>query len=668
MTLYQDSPHTARNGSSPRPSSVSFTDEAHRSTHILDQQPNNFRDNDSISDYTVVTAEEESRDEVDGLSSASPRGTDKEDLNQTEKNSLLYKPLGRVSTLKQWNLEFAALWTSVIAFIVMVILLVVSNGNPQPTWAYIIGQAKWSWMAAPRPLRHVEHFDNAGHGAWGSLKFLVYVCKSTLTVLGALVVVASYATGPLSQQAVKTYPCEVAAEGIARISIAERVMLHDSIRGSATVNAKMSTTAINGLLAIPFDSSQLFQCESGNCVFQNVSGVTHSSVGLCSKCSDVKSELQEFPDSKTKMMGRFRNNYRFHNDSEFTISTGVEPELFNMTTKATNDESAVRTSFLTLSVAGCIAQPNPDAPADRNCQHDYKDMPRLSSDLDIVAVNCSLYPCLRHYSGSVTNGTLHEDLLSTEPMSRTHGGPKADYVSIIQPCLLNDNWYDLSNITDANRNGVAWTYWTSDGATKGAPAHCVRFMDYEEFYGIRYFLEDNLKGYCKLFDATENGPTSPDAMNGIGNSSRLQCETGWWLDALYNGGKATFDSFAAAHDNMSIAVTNRLRVNGRTWSDTDKSNSYQDGTCSHTSICVRLEEWWLLYPAALLALTSALLVAAISVEYSSDERNEDRYSSQSVPLLQLADMESRADKTIVSFCGGNEGAKFVVEEGVIEAK
>ncbi|KAL0776557.1 hypothetical protein CaCOL14_007844 [Colletotrichum acutatum] len=225
------------------------------------------------------------------------------------------------------------------------------------------------------------------------------------------------------------------------------------------------------------------------------------------------------------MMGRFRNNYRFHNDSEFTISTGVEPELFNMTTKATNDESAVRTSFLTLSVAGCIAQPNPDAPADRNCQHDYKDMPRLSSDLDIVAVNCSLYPCLRHYSGSVTNGTLHEDLLSTEPMSRTHGGPKADYVSIIQPCLLNDNWYDLSNITDANRNGVAWTYWTSDGATKGAPAHCVRFMDYEEFYGIRYFLEDNLKGYCKLFDATENGPTSPDAMNGIGNSSRLQCET-----------------------------------------------------------------------------------------------------------------------------------------------
>ncbi|KAF4774256.1 hypothetical protein HER10_EVM0010910 [Colletotrichum scovillei] len=202
MAPYQDSPHTAGDGSSPRPSSVSFTDEVHRNTNISNQQPGSLLNDDSISDYTIIPAEEESRDEVNGLPSASPRGTDKEDLNQTEKNSLLYKPLGRVSTLKQWNLEFAALLTSVIAFIVMVILLVVSNGKPQPTWAYsvsintlvailttllraamlfvlseVIGQAKWLWMAAPRPLRHVEHFDNAGQGAWGSLKFLLNIRK-----------------------------------------------------------------------------------------------------------------------------------------------------------------------------------------------------------------------------------------------------------------------------------------------------------------------------------------------------------------------------------------------------------------------------------------------------------------------------------------------------------
>ncbi|KAK1506999.1 hypothetical protein CTAM01_03331 [Colletotrichum tamarilloi] len=628
MAPYQDSAHTAGDESSPRPSSVSFTDEVHHGRIISNQQPDNFQNDASISDYTIVPSEEESRDEINGLSSACPKGIDEGNLNQAE--SLLHQPLGRVSTLKQWNLEFTALLTSVFAFVVMVILLVFSNGKPQPAWAY--------------------------------------------------------------SQAVKTYSCEVSSECTARISIAERVARHDSMISGADTNAKMSTAIINGLLGIPPDSSQLFECESGNCVFQNVSGVTHSSVGVCSKCTDVKSDLLEFEDSKTKLFGRYRNIYRFHKDSNFSINTGVEPELFNATTVIDyTHENPIVTSFLTLSVAGCVAQRNPDAPADRYCEHDYKNMPRLSSDLDIVAANCSLYPCLRHYNGNVTNGTLNEQLISTEPLSKTSSG--ISYASVIQPCIIDDKSYGVSNITDAPRHGLPWTSWISDGVTKEAPPQCVRAMDYREFHGIRLFFEDKLRGHCKLYDVTENGPTSPEAVNGIGNSSQLQCETGWWLDALYSGGMATFDSLAAAHDNMSIAITNRMRQNGLTFSETDTSNSYKEGICNQTSICVRFEGWWLLYPAALLALTSALLVAAyvqscrdsgrqpiwkssilplllynISEEQSSNERNENRHSSQSIPVIQLEELESRADKTIVSFCGGNEGAGFVVEEGVIEAK
>ncbi|KAK1699693.1 hypothetical protein BDP55DRAFT_203541 [Colletotrichum godetiae] len=558
----------------------------------------------------------------------------------------------------------------------------------------VIGQAKWPWMAAARPLRHVEHFDNAGKGAWGSLKFLVSFRKPTATVLGALIVVASYATGPLSQQAVKTYPCEVSAEGIARISTAERITRHDSMISGAVTNAKMSTAIINGILGLPPDNSQLFQCESGNCVFRNFSEVTHSSVGVCSNCTDVKSDLIEFEESKTKLVGRYRNSYRFHNNSGFSINTGVEPELFNVTTPVANTidsrkDGPINTSFLTLSVAGCVAQPNSDAPTDRYCEHDYTNMPRLSSDLDIVAANCSLYPCIRHYNGNVTNGTLNEHLVSTDPMESYAEG----YISVTQPCFLIDKWYDLSNISNAPRNGLNWTSWTSDGAEKEAPAQCVSTMDYTEFRGIRYFLKANLNGQCKLYDLTERGPTSSDAVNGIGNSSQLHCETGWWLDALYNGGMATFVSLEAAHGNMSIAISNRMRIYGLTSSETDTSNSYQEGTCSKTSICVRLEEWWLLYPAALLVLTSALLVSVyvqscrdsgrqpiwkssmlplifynISEEHCSDERNDGRRIGSSVPLLQLPELESRADKTIVSFCSGNEGARFIVEEGVVEAK
>ncbi|KAK1641180.1 hypothetical protein BDP81DRAFT_390463 [Colletotrichum phormii] len=141
--------------------------------------------------------------------------------------------------------------------------------------AEVVGQAKWSWMAVPRPLRHVERFDNAGRGAWGSLKFLLFIPKQSATVIGALVVIASYATGPLSQQAVKTYPCEVSSKGVARISVAERATNVDSPRAIGFLSPQMSTVAINGLLGIPPDVSQLFQCDSGNCVFEAMSGITH---------------------------------------------------------------------------------------------------------------------------------------------------------------------------------------------------------------------------------------------------------------------------------------------------------------------------------------------------------------------------------------------------------
>ncbi|KAI3533757.1 hypothetical protein CSPX01_12527 [Colletotrichum filicis] len=528
MAPYQDSAHTAGDESSPRPSSVSFTDEVHHGRIISNQQPDNFQNDASISDYTIVPSEEESRDEINGLSSASPKGIDEGGLNRAEKNGLLHQPLGRVSTLKQWNLEFTALLTSVFAFVVMVILLVFSNGKPQPAWAYNVSINTLVAILTTL-LRAAMLFVLSEDGISSN------TYNRNTTLLGALVVIASYATGPLSQQAVKTYSCKVSSECTARISIAERVARHDSMISGADTNAKMSTAIINGLLGIPPDSSQLFECQSGNCVFQNVSGVTHSSVGVCSKCTDVKSDLLEFEDSKTKLFGRYRNNYRFHKDSNFSINTGVEPELFNATTVIDHThENPIVTSFLTLSVAGCVAQRNPDAPADRYCKHDYKNMPRLSSDLDIVAANCSLYPCLRHYNGNVTN--------------------------VVQPCIIDDKSYGVSNITDAPRDGLPWTSWTSDGVTKEAPPRCVRAMDYREFHGIRLFFEDKLRGHCKLYDVTENGPTSPEAVNGIGNSSQLQCETGWWLDALYSGGMATFDSLAAAHDNMSIAITNRMRL------------------------------------------------------------------------------------------------------------
>ncbi|EQB55348.1 hypothetical protein CGLO_04733 [Colletotrichum gloeosporioides Cg-14] len=119
-----------------------------------------------------------------------------------------YKPLRNLEVLWLWKYELLAITVSVLAFISMVILLKVSGGKPQPQFAYsinltttiaifttllraamlyiiaeVVGQRKWIWMESPRPLRHIEHFDNAGRGLWGSLKLLFLTLKPYVTML-----------------------------------------------------------------------------------------------------------------------------------------------------------------------------------------------------------------------------------------------------------------------------------------------------------------------------------------------------------------------------------------------------------------------------------------------------------------------------------------------------
>ncbi|KAK2051582.1 hypothetical protein LY76DRAFT_384032 [Colletotrichum caudatum] len=144
------------------------------------------------------------------------------------------------------------------------------------------------------------------------------------------------------------------------------------------------------------DSSQLFDCDSGNCAFESISGVTHSSAGVCSQCADVRFKLHEYGHSETKVWDRHSSTYRFHHNTSFGIETAVEPNLYNVTTSIDG-----QTSFPTLTAAGCVAKVNEEGQAKGYCRHDYENMPRLSSDLDIAAANCTLHPCLRHYYGHV---------------------------------------------------------------------------------------------------------------------------------------------------------------------------------------------------------------------------------------------------------------------------
>ncbi|KAF5486767.1 hypothetical protein CGCS363_v013572 [Colletotrichum siamense] len=666
---------------------------------------------------------------------------------EPKKVELSNRPLGNFNVLSLWKYEFLAIIVSVLAFIAMIILLKVSDGKPQPKFAYsinltttiaifttllraamvfvvaeVIGQRKWLWMDQPRPLRHIEHFDNAGRGIWGSIRLLFLTLKPKLTVLASLIVITSYAVGPFVQQAVKTYPCPINGKGIAKISIAERVIRSDAYVGAQVGGAgdraviknlrvapELQMTALNGLLAdTPTGSVNLFQCDSGNCTFPlRGQGATHTSLGLCSTCTDVRSKLLESRHiSNFSHVFETDRDYRFDNRSEFGISTFFKSGIFNMTTERTSpystteDYENTETSILSFTAKGCARTKDPeDGSLTRECKHSYDNMPGLFPEFDIVAANCSLHPCLRRYNANVVNGVLDEKLVSTAPVGaanisyvqaniaddvrNTYVFRNFSYVALSEPCIIKDAWYDSSNISQAPRDGVDWTSWGTGDTLHEAPSECLVLMDPTEFLGIRRFFLQTLKGSCAKTTSGSNRPTS-SLENG-----RINCEGGFWVDAFFNSGNATFDDISTAFDNMATALTNRMRAKGREF--LTEARSFTNGTAVEMSICMRVDWPWLVYPGVLLVLTSVLLATTYAqscrdrgrhpIWKSSilpllfygpdtqqtylDKQQDGSDGRQSLPLMQLAELEAIADATKARFCSGRDVAGFIVDKNAL---
>ncbi|KAF5507351.1 hypothetical protein CGCA056_v013524 [Colletotrichum aenigma] len=704
-------------------------------------QPKNFP---SARAYMSVPTEEPQRHSSNHRQAAAEK-----DDNESKKIGNSNQPLGNLNVLRLWKYEFLAIIVSVLAFIAMMILLKVSDGKPQPQFAYsinltttiaifttllraamvfvvaeVIGQCKWLWMDQPRPLRHIEHFDNAGRGIWGSVRLLFLTLKPKLTVLASLIVITSYAVGPFVQQAVKTYPCPIDGKGIAKISIAERVIRSDAYVGAQVggtgdraviknlrVAPELQITALNGLLAdTPTGSVNLFQCDSGNCTFPlRGQGVTHTSLGLCSTCTDVRSKLLESRHiSNFSHVFETDRDYRFDNRSDFGISTFFKSGIFNMTTERTNpyrtteDYENTETSILSFTAKGCARTKDPNhGSLTRYCEHNYENTPGLFPEFDIVAANCSLHPCLRRYNANVVNGVLNEKLVSTAPagatnisyvqaniadeVRNTHVFRNFSYVAMSEPCIIKDIWYDSSNISQAPRDGVKWTSWGPGDTLHEAPSECLVLMDPTELLGIRRFFLQTLKGSCAKTTSGSNRPTSSL------EDGRINCEGGFWVDAFFNNGNATFDDISTAFDNMATALTNRMRAKGREF--LTEARSFTSGTAVEMSICMRVDWPWLVYPGVLLVLTSIILAATYAqscrdrgwrpIWKSSilpllfyraetqhtylDKQRDSLDATQALPLMQLAELETIADATKARFCSGRDIAGFIVDKTSPEA-
>lgn len=193
-------------------------------------------------------------------------------------------------------------------------------------------------------------------------------------------------------------------------------------------------------------------------------------------------------------------------------------------------------------------------------------------NIGILAVNCSLSPCLRRYSGEISHGSLKENLVSQEPMpygdmDKTLEGLTYHswFIKLLEPCEIDGRWYDSSNITEASKDST-WISWKNrDNSTHEGPRDCVMGIQSTLSQLIAMFRSSTIHADRHFFDRIA------DPMSRV------------WLAAVSKMGNATLASISTAFDGMAAGYTDFIRNN---WENERNDNYNVVGTAYKSAVCI----------------------------------------------------------------------------------
>ncbi len=555
--------------------------------------------------------------------------------------------------------------------------------------AELISHAKWAWFGAgrSRPLRHLQDFDSGSRGVWGALCLVPTVLRGSgggggdwATLLAALLLVASFAVGPTAQQAIRSSVCEYAVPGLnASLPYAHYVPRaggyvrgYPGSRGNPDSDTRV---AIASSLSSPDGVENLVtaNCPTGNCTFtdgdpivggggddsdndsdndEGRSGLrdtSYSTIGLCHSCLDVSSLATgavgeavvytnfSLPSGLSIYHGSFGIEMNVTTDSRLDWLGGLATPEFVRAARW----SLANVTLLTTSLDGCDSTDT----ANITCPA-FEGDGLSQGSTSVRAAACVLYPCLRTYVASVTNGLLVEDQIDSAPAVPDLGTSSnlssaatqlqdsgADsnidnhYTAIKSPCRAGGTTYTAETMsTAANATAVVLYETRGDGsyATRNAsaPEACIYRHNAEFAYAVHRVLRDSLRGSCML-----DPRLGPACSQGLGQTSDELFYRP--MELLYNGGNASVGLIDGYFRSVAAALTNRYRATfgSAVFDDTNEAGlgpvwggrqpqalppGAAEGVVWQATVCTVVHWEWLSFPAALVALTSGLLALAVA--------------------------------------------------------
>jgi hypothetical protein len=431
---------------------------------------------------------------------------------------------------------------------------------------------------------------------------------------------------------------------------------------------------INGFAGLhQFNKNSLLRgCSSGNCTFPKRNGISHSTIGLCSKCVDTTQYLRE---SRDQMGILLPNNLIMSISEVLSMSAAsIGSERDDLSWVPGMDESVRRASLVNWTMivstkktcaqssTGLTGSPNWGYYTPPPCEPGPHNFSSGWDRSNFVSAACTLYPCTKYFNAEVIKGDLKETLVSevsssemvSETRYRSQGsivtGPlkweEDTYYTANASCDIDGVNQDLKStpIIRAERGGRV--YVKINGRKVELPKGCTHSHTGTWFLGFNAFLQATMNGFCSeaqsLIADVSCGLKSEQRrpQNSTMDKSKVQDRTNaWWLASIYNHGNSTFNLTSKHAQILADTFTDRIRQ------IVAKQAVY--GTEEETAICTRFRWQWLLLPASLLLIT-ALVLMKIIIGEKFDEEDRPIWKNSILPTIYAGSKLKPGMKMVMS--------------------
>lgn len=430
----------------------------------------------------------------------------------------------------------------------------------------------------------------------------------------------------------------------------------------------MKAALISGLAGIQSARPLTPTCSSGNCTFLALNGVSYSSVVISTDCVDVSPFVNESGPLYYSLPREMEMSLNYgHGWSQMISTTTLDHNFYNKvgvdlklseTQKTTANQSCAvvgimmpttnpcedASAYQSYFQGGSLRTPLPPVNTSSCAQLKLPNVTTLPGFFSVTAAICWFYPALQHFTGSIQQGSFHEqaigDPIPLEASFHEHAlvdripleaeGSLLDetggYMNAIgwwlfsDHCIIEGSIYGPGNFSDAPGALVTVQLQTAQNdnfVNVTGPQRCLYGLDVVWMNAISGKVAGHLTNAFSPIETTE--------CEAAENYTEIICIDKWWLGNLYNGGNASRDSILHVLNQGFSSMSDQMRMMGKDWNGNPSNVS---GTVYHTSLCIEFHWEWLFFPLVLVVATLVLLIAVMV-----DTRREAVWKSSILPLL-----------------------------------